>query len=322
MKKYSELVITDLKAAAKALSNDALVAIPTETVYGLAANAFSENAIDKIYQTKNRPQTNPLIVHLHNFEQLPKVAKTIPKEVELLAAHFWPGPLTVVLEKSDAISTKVTAGKNTVAVRVPNHELTLALLRSLAFPLVAPSANKSNHISPTCPQHVFNSLKEYSPLILDGGICSKGIESTIIGFENHKPTIYRLGSISKEAIEAVLGTSIQLANHEVSSIAPGMQKKHYAPRTPFISCTNLQEELKKYPNKKIGVLFFTENPLAKQMLHYRILSSSGCVEEAMANLYKMMHELDELELDVILSELAPEKGVGASINDRLTRASS
>jgi len=322
MKKNTPLIIDDIKAAATALSNDELVAIPTETVYGLAANAFSEKAIDKIYQTKNRPQTNPLIVHLHDVKELPKIAKTIPKEVELLAHHFWPGPLTIVLDKSDAISTKVTAGKNTVAVRVPNHQMTLALLRSLKFPLVAPSANKSNHISPTCPEHVYNSLGKDAPLILDGGTCTKGIESTIIGFKNNTPIIYRLGSISKEDLEAVLGTSVQLVTHEVSSIAPGMQKKHYAPRTPFITCTDMKVELEKYPNKKIGGLFFTGHPLAEQMTHYRVLSSTGAVEEAMANLYRMMHELDELGLDIIISELAPNQGVGASINDRLTRASS
>ncbi|MBL7472018.1 L-threonylcarbamoyladenylate synthase [Robertkochia sediminum] len=315
--------MSDIEKAATLLKQGELVAIPTETVYGLAANAFSNEAVAKIFETKNRPSTNPLIVHIHSIDQLPEIARNIPDMAYTLAEHFWPGPLTMVLEKAPHISDKVTAGKTTVAVRIPDHELTLELLRKLDFPLVAPSANRSNHISPTRPEHVKNSLGDKAPFILDGGHCTRGIESTIVGFERGTPTIYRLGTTAREELEKVLGRPVEMGNTPGKVVvAPGMFKKHYSPRTPFTVTTNVQEEVEKHPGKKLGILYFGDPDTPPAHALYRILSPEGDAREAASKLYGMMHELDELGLDLIIAQLLPEEGVGASVNDRMTRAAS
>lgn len=314
---------SDLEKAIQLLKQNELVAIPTETVYGLAANAFSESAIEKIYQVKQRPKNNPLIVHVHTLNQLNIVAKNISSDALKLARFFWPGPLTLVLDKADGISTSITAGKDTVALRMPNHELTLELLKALEFPLVAPSANRSNHISPTCAEHVRISLGSESPFILDGGSCQNGIESTIVQVNSSVTKILRLGAITKEAIEKVLGREIEgVKESEKEIVSPGMFKKHYSPTTKFVASSSLLEELKKYNGNKIGVLFFKEKPLIDDSITYRILSPQGSMEEASKNLYAYMHELDALGLAIILAEYLPDTGLGKSINDRLKRASS
>lgn len=315
--------LSDINKAVSLLREGQLVAIPTETVYGLAANAFSDKAVAKIYETKNRPANNPLIVHIHSMEQLDQIAVNIPEQARLLAGHFWPGPLTLVLEKSPKVSEQVTAGKPTVAVRMPDHEVTLALLRKLDFPLVAPSANRSNHISPTRPEHVRNSLGDRTPFILEGGQCTKGIESTIVGFENDMPVIYRLGTISESDIEQVLGRPVTIASsHTTSVVTPGMFKKHYSPKTPFLATSDIEMEINRHSGKTIGVIFFREPEASAREYPYRVLSATGDYKEAAAKLYSTMHELDQLHLDLILAELLPDDGVGASVNDRMTRASS
>ncbi|THD69607.1 threonylcarbamoyl-AMP synthase [Robertkochia marina] len=312
-----------LEQAVRLLQNDELVAIPTETVYGLAANAFSDTAVEKIYQTKNRPANNPLIVHIANRVQLTDLAVNIPEQALKLAEHFWPGPLTLVLEKAPHISKKITAGKNTVAVRMPNHELTLSLLRKLDFPLVAPSANRSNHISPTRPEHVKESLGNKAPFILDGGSCTKGIESTIVGFDNGQPVIYRLGTVSKEDIENVLGRSVRIMTKESKEVVtPGMFKKHYSPKTPFIATHDLHSEIEKHPGKKLGIISFTTSVLPTDEHIWKVLSPGRDPMEAASRLYALMHELDGANLDLIIAEYLPEQGVGASVNDRMRRASS
>ena len=309
--------------AVRLLEEGQLVAIPTETVYGLAANAFSDTAVEKIYQAKNRPSNNPLIVHIASAGQLAELAVNIPDMAQQLAAKFWPGPLTLVLQKAPHISYKITAGKETVAVRMPDHELTLSLLKKLDFPLVAPSANRSNHISPTCPEHVQNSLGDKTPYILDGGHCSKGIESTIVGFEEGIPVIYRPGTISKKDLEEVLGCPVETKKPETSEvITPGMFKKHYSPKTPFIATTNVTKEIAAHANKKLGVIYFHHSPSDPGVHESRVLSSRGDFFEAASQVYKVMHELDELHLDLIIAEFLPDQGVGASVNDRLRRASS
>ncbi|WP_224488631.1 L-threonylcarbamoyladenylate synthase [Robertkochia flava] len=314
---------SSIEQAITLLKQDQLVAIPTETVYGLAANAFSDTAVEKIYQTKNRPANNPLIVHIASKEQLATLAINIPEMAFKLADHFWPGPLTLVLEKAPHISDKITAGKETVAVRMPNHELTLTLLRKLDFPLVAPSANRSNHISPTRPEHVQNSLGDKTPFILDGGPCSKGIESTILGFEDGKPRIYRMGTISKKEIEDVLQCPVEVIKaKDTSVITPGMFKKHYSPTTPFLATNNVAKAMEAHAEKKLGIIYFSSPPGDDTRFQYRTLSLQGDFLEAAANLYGVMHELDGIDLELIIAELLPDEGVGASVNDRLKRASS
>ena len=313
----------DLDIAASLLTKNELVVIPTETVYGLAANAFSLEAIHKIYATKNRPPSNPLIVHIASMDDLPLVAKNIPESAMKLAKAFWPGPLTLLLQKTESINSVITAGKETVAVRIPNHEKTLKLLRKLSFPLVAPSANRSNHISPTQPIHVKKSIGINTPYIVDGGVCAHGIESTIVGFHNEKPVIYRLGAIDKETLEKTLAYSIDTIRHTTDDegISPGMSRKHYSPTTPFRLTNNLNEEISKYPGKRIGILAFKEQ--RNYSVNARVvLSLKGDLAEAAANLYRALHQLDELQLDIIIAERIPGGGLADSINDRLIRAAS
>jgi L-threonylcarbamoyladenylate synthase len=296
-----------------------LVAIPTETVYGLAGNIFSEKAIKSIFSTKKRPFFNPLIVHIPSIDSLSDIVTHVPEKAKLLAAAFWPGSLTLVLKKSNKIPDLITAGKDTVAVRVPNHPVTLELLKQLPFPLAAPSANPFGSISPTKPTHVENYFKNDIQMVLDGGSCTNGIESTIIGFENEEPVIYRLGALPVEDIEAVVGTISIKNKKEEKPDAPGMLARHYAPKTSTFLADNITAEIEKNCGKKIGVLVF-KSSLNNENITEIILSKNGSLQEAAAKLYDAMHELDTKNLDIIIAERFSEFGLGKSINDRLQRA--
>lgn len=312
--------VNEVEYCADLLRQDELVAIPTETVYGLAGNAFSETAIDLIYQTKNRPPINPLIVHIKDKSVLTDIAINIPEQALALADKYWPGPLTLILEKKSHISYSITAGKNTVGVRVPNHLLTLELLNSLDFPLVAPSANRSNHISPTHPDHVRNSLGKKAPYILDGGVCSSGIESTIVGFNKDRVVLYRHGAIAKEELESFLNVSLLefKGKNDLEVKSPGMFSKHYSPTTKTILTRDIMGKLKEHGSEKIGVICFQNT---SHHSFERILSPSGSLPEAAMNLYATLHEVDVLGFDLILVEEVPQHGLGIAINDRLKRAS-
>lgn len=313
------IISKDIQKAIHLLTNDDIVAIPTETVYGLAGNIFSETAIKRIFSTKKRPFFNPLIVHIATTDALHDIVKYVPEKATLLAKAFWPGPMTLVLKKHSKIPDLITAEKDTVAVRMPNHPKTLELLRQLPFPLAAPSANPFGSISPTKPIHVENYFKNDIKMVLDGGACKNGIESTIIGFENNKPIIYRLGALALEDIEAVVG-KVPIKNKEDKTPdAPGMLARHYAPKTQTVLVDNVLEETKKYFGKKIGVLVFSES-IHNTSCTEIILSKEKSLPEAAANLYDAMHHLDHEDLDIIIAQRFPEKGLGKSINDRLQRA--
>ena len=313
-------ISTDILKAKEILENENLVAIPTETVYGLAGNIYSEKAINLIFKTKNRPFNNPLIVHIHSKELLEHIAQEVPEKAKKLAEAFWPGSLTLVLKKKENIPHNITAGKETVAVRVPNHPLTLELLKQLDFPLAAPSANPFGSISPTTSKHVVDYFTDTIEMVLDGGNCKNGIESTIVGFENEKAILYRLGSISVEDIESIIGP-IQIVNKNDSSPnAPGMLSRHYAPNTKTILSENIEYEIKNYPTSKIGVLLFQDLKINDVNIEKEILSINGSLKEATANLYAAMHRLDKKGLDLIIAEKFPENDLGKSINDRLERA--
>jgi len=314
------VITTDLDLVIKALKNGQIVSIPTETVYGLAGNAFDEVSIDKIFELKKRPAFNPLIVHIPDVEFLDHVAEEIPENAKLLAAHFWPGPLTLILKKKPSISNRITAAKNTLAVRVPNHPLTLELLKKLPFPLAAPSANPFGSISPTSAEHVHNYFGEKVPFILDGGSCKKGLESTIIGFENQKPILYRHGALALERIEKVIGPVTEFIKNDQNPQAPGMLSKHYAPKTKTIRSDNLLETIANCKTKKIGVLSFQKTELPEGTIHQEILSEGGDLEEAAKNLYAALHHLDELQLELLIVPFFPNHGLGKTINDRLQRA--
>lgn len=314
------IISKDIQKAIELLSNEELVAIPTETVYGLAGNIFSEKAIKSIFETKKRPFFNPLIVHLSSVDELETIVSEVPEKARILANTFWPGSLTLVLKKQKNIPNIITADKDTVAVRVPNHPVTLELLRKLPFPLAAPSANPFNQISPTKPAHVERYFKNELKLVLDGGSCKNGIESTIIGFENDEPIIYRLGALSLEDIEAVVGKVAVKNKKEENPDAPGMLDKHYSPSTFTVLTSDITSEIKKYPTKKIGVLAFNSSYKSDEIFTEIILSKTSDLHEAASKLYDALHELDHLKLDVIIAEKLPEIGLGKSMNDRLERA--
>jgi len=313
------IISKDIQKAIQLLTNEELVAIPTETVYGLAGNIFSEKAIKSIFSTKKRPFFNPLIVHIPSIDSLEGIVTHIPEKAKLLATAFWPGSMTLVLKKSTNIPDLITGGKDTVAVRVPNHPLTLELLKKLPFPLAAPSANPFGSISPTKPKHVERYFKNDISLVLDGGSCTNGIESTIIGFNNEEPIIYRLGALAIEDIEAVIGKVPIKNKKEQSPDATGMLARHYAPATKTFLVDDIAHEVKKHLGKKIGVLPF-KNSLNDASLTEIILSEKGSMHEAASKLYDSLHELDHKKLDVIIAERFPDNGLGKSINDRLQRA--
>lgn len=313
------IISKDIQKAVQLLTEEQLVAIPTETVYGLAGNIFSEKAIKSIFSTKQRPFFNPLIVHIPYIKSLNGLVTHVPEKAKLLAAAFWPGSMTLVLKKSSTIPDIVTAGKGTVAVRVPDHPVTLELLRKLPFPLAAPSANPFGSISPTKPAHVENYFKNSIKMVLDGGSCANGIESTIIGFENEEPVIYRLGALALEEIEAVVGKISIKNKKEEKPDAPGMLARHYAPKTNTFLVDDVAAEIEKNTGKKMGVLVF-KSSLNNENITEIILSKNGSLQEAASRLYSAMHDLDSKNLDLIIAERFSEFGLGKSINDRLQRA--
>jgi len=314
------VITTDLELVINSLKRGEIVSIPTETVYGLAGNALKEESVDLIFNLKKRPAFNPLIVHIPDVNFLDRVAENIPDPAKLLANHFWPGPLTLILKKKASIPNRVTAGKDTVAVRVPNHPLTLELLKKLPFPLAAPSANPFGSISPTLAIHVYKYFGDKIPFILDGGSCKSGLESTIIGFENETPVLYRHGALALEKIKEVIGPVKELIKNDQNPQAPGMLSKHYAPQTETIRSENMLETIANFPNKKIGVLSFQKIELSEEITHQEILSEKGHLEEAARNLYAALHRLDQLQLELIVVPYFPNHGLGKTINDRLQRA--
>ena len=311
----------NIAQAAELLKRGEVIAIPTETVYGLAGNALDDHTVAKIFAIKQRPSFDPLIVHVPDWQSLENWVQNIPTAALQLAQQFMPGALTLLLEKKETISDLVTAGSPLVAMRIPAHPLAQELLRLLPFPLAAPSANPFGYISPTRAEHVAHQLGDQIPYILDGGPCTIGLESTIVGFPEGRATIFRKGGIPVEAIEAVIGP-VQVQAHSSSNPqAPGMLKSHYAPRIPLV-LGKLTELIPQHQGKVIGVLSFQERypeiPSERQFA----LSSSGDYTEAARNLFSAMRYLDQLPLDLIVAELLPEENLGRAINDRLRRASS
>lgn len=312
-------ITADIAHCQELLRKNEVVALPTETVYGLAANIFNDDAVRKIFEIKGRPLFNPLIVHIHHLDQLPSLTKTVPEAAKKLATRFWPGPLTLILEKNTSISDLVTAGKSTVAIRMPNHPLTLELLQGLDFPVAAPSANPFTRVSSTSAQHVADYFGDGIPAILDGGPCTVGLESTIVGFDGEKAVVYRKGGISLEAIEACIGTVRVLTKNEDAPQAPGMLAKHYSPRTKLILSDDIVKAIKGLTYKNIGVLAFYQSSFANATM-VETLSEKGNLDEAAKNLFAALHRLDQADLDIIIAQRFPNEGLGISINDRLERA--
>lgn len=310
----------DINRAAELLRNHEVVAIPTETVYGLAANALDEEAVRKIFEIKKRPLSNPLILHIHDLEKLDEYVTEVPPLAKQLIEAFWPGPLTLVLPKRNTVPDIITAGQNTVAIRMLNHPLSRELLAKLDFPLAAPSANPFQAISPTQASHVVNYFPHEIKMVLDGGDCAHGIESSIIGFNHEgKAVLYRLGSLSVEEIEKVSGKLIMNKKEEV--ITPGMLDKHYSPRKKLVLVDDIKKWLQENTEQQIAILSFNTKYEAVNICQQEILSAKGDLHEAMSNLYNAMMKLDEGSAELILAEMLPNTSWGISINDRLTRAS-
>jgi L-threonylcarbamoyladenylate synthase len=306
----------DIKKARLLLESGELVAIPTETVYGLAANALNIAAVTKIFEVKQRPSFDPLIVHVPDMTTAGQYVEDIPDKALALAEKFWPGPLTIVLKKKQIIPDMVTAGLDTVGIRCPNHPMTSSLLKELSFPLSAPSANPFGYVSPTRPEHVDDQLGNSIPYILDGGACGIGIESTIVGFENNSPIVYRIGGLSLEAINKTIGNVSVQINSSSNPKAPGQLQSHYAPRLKVI-LGNLEDLLQRYPAHDAGVLSYTKDFNSPYQF---ILSPSGNLEEAAQNLFSALRAFDKMPIEIILAELVPDIGLGKAINDRLRRA--
>lgn len=311
------MITQDIALAAATLEKGECVAIPTETVYGLAANALDGKAVAQIFALKKRPLDHPLIVHVKDLSFATTLVSSFPEKATVLAKKFWPGPLTLVLPKKSNVPDLTTGGLQSVAIRVPQHPKTLALLSRLNFPLAAPSANPFGSISPTSAEHVESSFGKSSPLILDGGKSLVGVESTIVSFLTEPPVILRLGGLSVEEIEAQIG-KVELAEKTAQPIAPGMLAQHYAPKTPLIL---LNESDSLPPQKRLGLITFKKTSQMARFAQVEILSSKENLAEAASNLYSAMRKLDAAGLDIIVAYRFPDAGLGRAINDRLERAS-
>jgi L-threonylcarbamoyladenylate synthase len=307
----------ELQRAEQLLRHGELVAIPTETVYGLAANALDAKAVLKIFEVKNRPHFDPLIIHIGEAESLNRYVSSVPRWAEELSNEFWPGPLTLVLPKRDIIPDIATSGLETVGVRMPDHPLTRELLKKLDLPLAAPSANPFGYISPTSAQHVFDQLGEEIEYILDGGECRVGLESTIVGEVDGEPTVLRLGGIPVEEIERVLGSVKVDTSSSSDPRNPGSLEQHYSPRLPL----HFIDETEDYDKERAGVLSFSTLRENMPIDHQVILSRGEDLEEAAVNLFAGLRKLDAMDLEMILAERFPNEGLGRAINDRLERAS-
>ncbi len=326
-----EACASNIKFAANSLLAGELVGLPTETVYGLAANALDAEAVQRIFELKGRPTHNPLIVHIADFASIRSVAN-IPAQgpiadwLEKLKV-FWPGPLSVVLPKSERIPDNVTAGSNSVAVRIPDHPVALELLVSCKLPLAAPSANKSNYISPTSAAHVLEEFGEKLACILDGGKCNVGLESTVLSLIHQQPTLLRPGAISKEQLSRALGVEIfeyksQNAENAKVLLSPGMLSKHYSPHTPLILAGDLKNAA-SLSGKRAGYISFNQrSPLIspERFTKVSFLSHSGDLNEAARNLFHTLREHDRANLELIVIENCQESGIGNAIMNRVLRA--
>ncbi|PFE77048.1 threonylcarbamoyl-AMP synthase [Bacillus thuringiensis] len=318
-----------LQEAAKLLRENEAVAFPTETVYGLGANAMDDEAIAKIFEAKGRPSDNPLIVHIGTKSQLDGIVKEIPPVAEKLMAHFWPGPLTIILPRKEGISERVTAGLNTVGVRMPDHPVALALIEEANVPVAAPSANRSGRPSPTLASHVYEDLNGKIAGIVDGGATGVGVESTVIDCTSTVPTILRPGGITKEQLEAVIGTvslDPALKDEKEKPKSPGMKYTHYAPKAPLSIVEGSREFIqqlvdeKKEEGFKVGVLTTEEY---QHVYNADVILSCGVrsdLASVATKLYDVLRTFDASEVDVIFSELFPNEGIGNAIMNRLTKA--
>ena len=307
----------EIKKASAIIKKGGLVAFPTETVYGLGASVFNPKAVARIFEVKNRPRFDPLIVHVANASQIKDLCR-LNKTAKKLIKRFWPGPLTLVLPKTQLIPYVVTAGLATVAVRMPSHPMAQKLIRLAGVPLAAPSANPFGYLSPTTAQQVREQVGKKIDMVLDGGKCSVGIESTIIGFEGNKIVLLRLGGVPVEEIEKVAGKIKMSTLAKNKPNAPGQLRGHYAPKTPLRVVKH--QKIKLDRNKRAGLLAFKFPPQKGLFKKIEVLSPRGDLKEAAANFFSCLYRLDKANLDIIYAETVPNVGLGRAIMDRLGKA--
>ncbi|MCU0821540.1 MAG: L-threonylcarbamoyladenylate synthase [Spirochaetes bacterium] len=307
-----------IKEAADIIRSGGLVAFPTETVYGLGANAMNPSAVAKIFEAKNRPFFDPIIVHMASIDGIEKLVSVFDEKARALAEKFWPGPLTIVMPRADAVPGIVTAGLDTVAVRVPDNETALELIRESGTVIAAPSANPFGYISPTSAEHVRRQLGDMVEMILDGGECRIGIESTIVS-TGRFPEILRYGGVPAEEIEKVIGKIEYRKGERQRPEAPGRLPSHYSPRTPLVIIIN-PDEAAGCDLNNAGFLAFDTPEIRLPFKTMEVLSPEGNLRAAACNFFSSLHRLDSAGLDIIYAEAVPEKGLGRAIMDRLRRA--
>ncbi|WP_087037479.1 L-threonylcarbamoyladenylate synthase [Thermococcus litoralis] len=318
-----------IKIAARFIREGKLVAFPTETVYGLGADALNENAVKRIFEAKGRPPDNPLIIHIAEFDQVYELAREVPEKAKMLAEKFWPGPLTIVLPKGDKVPYATTGGLETVAIRMPAHEIALALIKTSKRPIAAPSANISGKPSPTLAEHVADDFYGRIECIIDGGETKIGVESTVIDLTTEPPMLLRPGGLPLEEIErvigkikihpAVKGKPVKLAK------APGMKYKHYAPEAQVIVIEGerkrvkekIKELVKEYKAQGMKVGVMATGDFYEADAYFNIGESEG---EIARNLFKALRELDKSGVDIILAEGIEERGLGLAVMNRLKKA--
>lgn len=304
--------------AAAVLRAGGLVAFPTETVYGLGADAFDPRAVARVFEVKARPSFDPLIVHLADAADLAWVAAADDPRADALAARFWPGPLTLVLPRRPEVPDLVTSGLDTVGVRVPAHPAARALIAAARTPVAAPSANPFGYVSPTTAAHVAELLGPAVDLVLDGGPCRVGVESTILSLGGEVPVILRPGGVPREALEEALGVALGVAGHAGRPLAPGQLEKHYATRTPLWVLPGPAGPAPRGAGR-VGLLAW-RSAAAEGYAATEVLAPDGSPETAAAGLFAALRRLDAAGLDLILAEPCDEAGLGHAIMDRLRRA--
>ena len=315
----------NIRRLAEILRDGGLVAVPTETVYGLAANGLDADACQKIFEAKDRPAYDPLILHLLESSWIDRIALG-GESVTKLAERFWPGPLTLVLKKKSVVPSIVTAGLESVAVRIPSHPAMRALLAACDVPLAAPSANPFSYVSPTRAQHVVDGLGDRIDYVLDGGPCTIGVESTIVDLRDpERPVLLRPGGVTPSQIREVLGDQLEVGGTaseiaEAAQAAPGQLSRHYSPRVQVELHEDLDLNDLAARDTDEAVVFLRRPDAADLPSHWHWLSESGDLEEAASRLFAMLRELDAGSYRRVHVELAPEDGLGLALNDRLRRA--
>ncbi len=325
-----------IQEAAQIIRRGGLVAFPTETVYGLGASAFSGSAVERIFRAKGRPGDNPLIVHIAEEKDLKELAAQRPPLVSLLVEKFWPGPLTLVLPRGPRVPPEVTAGLDTVAVRMPRHPVALALIRAAGLPIAAPSANRSGRPSPTTAEHVLEDLAGRIQMLLDGGPCPVGLESTVLDLTHEVPLLLRPGGVTLEQLQETLGEVHLLDPHSYKKgeapPSPGLKYRHYAPRAPMYMVegepSRVVKEIKKIcrenhlKGRRVGLLVTEENRSQFRADAVEVLGLRRSPEEMAARLFDSLRRLDASGVDLILAETVEETGIGLALMNRLRKAAS